>query len=112
MENINSELKVAESKGFQSSALVGHMCHKKIHEIFFFIRTTLKYSVHVFIHFREAALILWYVIADCTVLTLERRVRPTAHERFKRQLVNHAHVFWWKKEPFGVFPSLLTGIPS
>jgi hypothetical protein len=73
-ENINSELKVAESKGFQSRALVGHMCHKKFHEIFLFDCATLKYNV--FIHLRDVALIGLYVVIDCTVLTLERRVRP------------------------------------
>jgi hypothetical protein len=91
MENINSELKVAESKGFQSRALVGHMCHKKFSEIFLFVCATMKYGV--FIHLRDVALIELYVVVDCTVLTLERRVRPIAYVRFKRQLVNHAHVF-------------------
>lgn len=91
MENINSELKVAESKVFQSRALVGPMCHQKFYEIFVFVCATLKYSV--FIHFRDVALIGVYVVVDRTVLTMERRVRPIAYERFKRQLVNHAHVF-------------------
>jgi len=91
MENINSELKVAESKAFQSRALVGHMCHKKFHEIFLFVCATLKYSV--FNHWRDVALIGIYVVVDCTVLTPERRVRPIAYERFKHHLVNHAHLF-------------------
>ena len=54
MENINSELKVAESKSFQSRALVGHMCHKKFHEIFLFVCVTLKYGV--FVHLRGVSL--------------------------------------------------------
>jgi hypothetical protein len=70
---------------------VGHMCHNKFHEIFFFVCVTLKYSI--FILLRDVALIGLYVVVDCTVLTLERRVRPIAYERFKRQFVNHAHVF-------------------
>jgi hypothetical protein len=54
----------------------------------------------------------WYVVVDCTVLTLERHVRLTAYERFERQLVNHSHIFLWKKEPLGVFLSLVTCFPS
>jgi len=76
MENVNSELKVSESKSFQSRALVGHICHKKFHEIFLFICATLKYSV--FIRLRDVSLIGLYAVIDFTVLTLERRVRPIA----------------------------------
>lgn len=72
-------------------ALVGHMCHKKFNEIFLFVCATLKYSA--FIHLRDVSLIGLCAVVDCTVLTLERRVRPTVYERFKRQLVNHVHVF-------------------
>jgi hypothetical protein len=109
LENINSELKVAQSKVFQNRALVGHMCHKKFHEIFLFVCASLKYSA--FIHLRR---IFNRIVRSNRLHRFDTGTAcsPVAHERFKRQLVNHAHVFWWKKGPWGVFPSLLTGIPS